>query len=241
MSSSEFEANSYPGICEICGEGQVFTRTHRAIRETYQCRKCRGLLRERAQASVVVACYAPAGVRTLAELVEGPSFRTLCVYEPGTTGAFRRYLRRLPMYYQSDYVPESERGLAATASPDQDLESLTYPSSFFDLVISSDILEHVRRPSAAFREIARVLKPGGRHILTVPLQHPLPPVTVARVDTSGDDDRTLLPERYHGNGREEGRSSTPTLGAILWRSYGKLGLTGLSGPTRHQVPSPAKP
>ncbi|MGH8627455.1 MAG: class I SAM-dependent methyltransferase, partial [Gammaproteobacteria bacterium] len=187
MPNSEFEGDSYPGLCEICGDGQVFARTHRAIRETYQCQTCRGLLRERAQASVIVACYARAGFGTLADLAKEASFRALCVYEPGATGAFRRYLRGLPMYHQSDYVQESERGQESAPLPHQDLESLTYPSSFLDLVISSDILEHVRRPAVAFQEIARVLKPGGRHIFTVPLQHPLPAVTVARVDTSCDD------------------------------------------------------
>jgi SAM-dependent methyltransferase len=38
----------------------------------------------------------------------------------------------------------------------------------FDVVLSSDVLEHVPSPYLAHREIYRVLKPGGRHIFTVP-------------------------------------------------------------------------
>lgn len=37
-----------------------------------------------------------------------------------------------------------------------------------DLVVATDIVEHVDDDSAALREILRVLKPGGRAILTVP-------------------------------------------------------------------------
>jgi SAM-dependent methyltransferase len=78
---------------------------------------------------------------------------------------------------------------------------LTWPDGSFDLVISSDILEHVRHPQVALAEIARVLAPGGYHIFTVPLQEPLRSTSIARVDASGEVDVPLLPERYHGNGK----------------------------------------
>jgi ubiquinone/menaquinone biosynthesis C-methylase UbiE len=47
--------------------------------------------------------------------------------------------------------------------------SLSYQDSLFDLVITSDSLEHVPDVDKALREIYRVLKPGGYHIFTVPI------------------------------------------------------------------------
>ena len=76
---------------------------------------------------------------------------------------------------------------------------LTFSDDQFDLVITSDIMEHVRRPYEAFVEIKRVLKPGGAHIFSIPVQDPIPKNTVYRVDTSGDEDVFLLPPRYHND------------------------------------------
>ena len=75
--------------------------------------------------------------------------------------------------------------------------ALTYEDNSFDLVLSSDIFEHVRRPFAGFQEVNRVLKPGGFHIFSIPPQHPMRPKTVFRVDTSGPEDVFVLPRHYH--------------------------------------------
>jgi len=47
---------------------------------------------------------------------------------------------------------------------------LPYPSSFFDLVICSHVLEHVPDDRAALAEIRRVLRPSGHAILFVPVE-----------------------------------------------------------------------
>ncbi len=198
---TDFEADIYFGLCSICGHFQEFKRTTRAIRETYRCAQCKALLREREQAQAILACYDSLRASTLAELVEKSEFRRLSIYEPGTIGPFRRLFQVLPYYQQSDYYPEDQRAHATPEIPHQNLEELSFPDASFDLVLTSDILEHVRKPEHTLAEIARVLKPGGYHVFTVPLQEPLPVKTIARVDTSGDTDRPLLPEHYHGNGK----------------------------------------
>jgi SAM-dependent methyltransferase len=47
-------------------------------------------------------------------------------------------------------------------------ESLPYPAVTFDLVLSHEVLEHVRDDRRAVEEIVRTLKPGGRLALFVP-------------------------------------------------------------------------
>lgn len=49
-----------------------------------------------------------------------------------------------------------------------DITSIPVPADSFDAVLCSEVLEHVPDPLAAVREFARVLKPGGTLILTVP-------------------------------------------------------------------------
>lgn len=53
------------------------------------------------------------------------------------------------------------------------VESLPYPDDFFDVVVCTDVLEHVFDLNAAVSEIARTLKPGGVFILRVPYREDL--------------------------------------------------------------------
>lgn len=50
-----------------------------------------------------------------------------------------------------------------------DITAIPAPDESFDVVISTEVLEHVPDPVAAVREMTRLLKPGGRLLLTAPL------------------------------------------------------------------------
>ncbi len=47
-----------------------------------------------------------------------------------------------------------------------------FPDNHFDVVISGSCLEHVRHPWRWMKEVARVLKPGGKIFILVPYNHP---------------------------------------------------------------------
>lgn len=49
-----------------------------------------------------------------------------------------------------------------------DGENFPFPDSFFDHVVSFSVLEHVSFPDKVIKEMLRVLKPGGRILLTLP-------------------------------------------------------------------------
>jgi 2-polyprenyl-3-methyl-5-hydroxy-6-metoxy-1,4-benzoquinol methylase len=44
------------------------------------------------------------------------------------------------------------------------------PDAHFDRVVCTEVIEHVSEPEALLREIARVLKPGGRAVVTTPIR-----------------------------------------------------------------------
>lgn len=41
--------------------------------------------------------------------------------------------------------------------------------NFFDIILCTEVLEHIPYPEAAIKEMSRLLRPGGKLILTVPL------------------------------------------------------------------------
>jgi SAM-dependent methyltransferase len=87
----------------------------------------------------------------------------------------------------------------------ENLECLTFPDESFDLFITQDVLEHVLRPDLAVAEIARVLRPGGAHIFTVPVFWGRS--TLVRAEPRQEGGTTLLMEaQYHDDPVGDGRS-----------------------------------
>ncbi len=86
----------------------------------------------------------------------------LALYEIGLSPLTPYLRRRFRTFVCSELTPRPGAVV-------QDLEHLTFEDARFDFVICSDVLEHVRLYLVALSEIARVLKPGGHLILTVPL------------------------------------------------------------------------
>jgi SAM-dependent methyltransferase len=60
-----------------------------------------------------------------------------------------------------------------------DAEHLPFPDAAFDVVVMSEVIEHLLRPDVAVWEVARLLRPGGHFVMTtnnaseVPLRSPL--------------------------------------------------------------------
>src|SRR5699024_368717 len=95
------------------------------------------------------------------------------------------------------YFPRAEPGTTISGYRNENLENLTYPDEQFDLIITQDVLEHIANPSNAFREIARVLRPGGRHVFTIPW-YPAAKTRTRALKKQGRIVHLVEPER-HGN------------------------------------------
>jgi len=134
---------------------------------------------------------------------------------------------RRPEYY--DNVVNFEIAAYATTDVRGVGERLPFVDGAFDAVISSAVLEHVKDPFACAREIARVLKPGGRLMCCVPFLQPLHGYPHHYYNMTHQGLRNLFADLLTIDGIEVNQAILPiwSLGWIL-RSW----AAGLEGRTR---------
>lgn len=175
------------GFCNICRRRTLFVCDVAADRWIRRCCHCRSTPKYRA----IVQIIESATGESLSEFIHGHK-----IYELSTTSPVFRKLRGNPNYEASGYFSDLPFGEKITPYySNQDLQRLTFSSESFDMVVSSETMEHVRKPWQGFSEVHRVLKPGGLYVFTVPFRQTR--MTKARVDTSGPKDLFLLPKVYH--------------------------------------------
>jgi 2-polyprenyl-3-methyl-5-hydroxy-6-metoxy-1,4-benzoquinol methylase len=66
------------------------------------------------------------------------------------------------------YAAELNKDVANLRYEVNNALQLSYPTGNFDLVVSSEVIEHVGDPATMMKEISRVLAPGGWAVLTFP-------------------------------------------------------------------------
>ena len=173
------------GRCLICDRRTLFVETSPDLNNGYRCVRCHSIPRWRAIIYMLNTQF--------------PQWRDLTIHECGAGGpATRKLIREASGYSGSRYLlPDAPRGTVVGRFTCQDIEDLTFPDDSFDLVVTQDVLEHVLQPDRAVAELARVLRPGGAHVFTVPVSHGRE--TLVRVAPKGDGVEYLLPPSYHGD------------------------------------------
>ncbi len=160
-----------------------------ARKESSDCSNCGAKLRARRMAAVILQNFqvgTPAApVRSIHEWTRSPQIARLKIAEINRIEGLHKELACLPGFQASDYHPGARPGEIVAGIRSEDITDLTYPDDSFDLVLTSETLEHVPDLVAALEEITRVLVPGGRHIFTVP-QLPGVAQTFARIVTRSD-------------------------------------------------------
>lgn len=134
-------------------------------KESLACGWCGASLRVRRLARTLLDLYPVGGrsARSISVWVRQPEIHALRVAEINGIAGLTSYLKQLPHHLYSEYQESPSAGI-----PHEDLTRLSYPDASFDLVLTSETLEHVPDLELALSEIRRILVPAGRHVFTIP-------------------------------------------------------------------------
>ena len=140
-------------VCPSCGwSGKKFLPYKRQFRDNAECPGCGSRERHR---------YLYIYLKSIL-----PSDKKIKVLHIGPFEAIRKLFLSYPNieYLSIDIFPEKLKAMKK-----EDLTCLTFDNNQFDFIFACHVLEHVLDEKKALSEIYRVLKPGGKAILQVPI------------------------------------------------------------------------
>jgi SAM-dependent methyltransferase len=146
-----------------------------------------------------VFCRANLRYEMLAEYLRDkhPDIARLDVLELDPFSSLQQILQNAKTYTRTYFDPNVKVGTPrADGAKMADVTKLQFADNSFDLIVSSEVLEHVPDLNAAFKEMRRVLRPGGCHVFTVP-----PSDATKQLATLRDDKivHLVMPPEYHGD------------------------------------------
>ncbi|MEC4813751.1 MAG: class I SAM-dependent methyltransferase [Scytonema sp. PMC 1069.18] len=163
------------------------------------CIDCHSNFRSMGLAMSIMKCFGYGGV--FKDFVQEKKSQDLQILEINEAGNLTQFFRQLPGHYLKVY-------------PEIDMMNMDLADMSFDLVVHSDVLEHIKYPIRGLSECHRVLKPGGYCAFTVP-------IIVDRLTVSRDG----FPPSYHGSGENRADFLVHTeYGCDAWKHVMQAGF-----------------
>jgi len=177
----------HSGECPCCNEKVDFIARNSWLRDNFKCSNCGTIPRERALMLTIKEQY--------------PNWKDLKMHEssPGNRGHSLVLKKFVKDYQASQYYGNENLGSIIRGFRNEDLENQTFEDEQFDIVVTSDVMEHIYNPEKAFKEIHRTLKKGGAHIFSVPLINKHKKTEVWATKGENGEPVFLKEEEWHGN------------------------------------------
>lgn len=173
------------GYCSTCENKTWFVEEKPWLRDYYRCVICGSIPRFRLL------------VHVLNDYFKGWENRAIHESSPGGKSS-EIIKRKCKNYSSSHYYEDIPRGEMKDGHRSEDLSKMTFDNNSFDIFITQDVFEHVIDPENAFKEIGRILKPGGVHVFTMPWY---PDLKENRIRAKMENGQIVHLEEpvYHGN------------------------------------------
>lgn len=212
------------GYCHVCGSHTTF-RSYEPLdfpckRNSFICDVCGSSARNRHIAKTILDLFPDFG--QFASLSEFAMHFDGRVFMTCTTGAIAEALSPMRGLVRSEYIDGVPAGSYRDSVLCQDIQSTSFDDNSFDLVITEDVLEHVPFPERAFREIGRILKPGGYHVATIPVKWHLEKSEPRAILKDGKVVHLREPEYHLDPTRQDGILSFTDYGQDIVKRYCRM-------------------
>jgi SAM-dependent methyltransferase len=205
----------FAGRCNLSAMPTEFTLSSENIREDLVASVSGSTNRQRQVVAALAEAMLGRASADLAEVADEINRRQLSLYIAESLSLPAARLRELVRDFEcSEYFGDGHRsGDRVGEVLHQDLQATSFADEQFDIVITSEVLEHVPDALAAEREICRILKRGGLYCFTVPfLPYHEHDILRAEAGPGGAVVHHLEPQ-YHGD------PIRPEQGILVYRLF----------------------
>jgi SAM-dependent methyltransferase len=117
------------------------------------------------------------------------------------TGTFKAALKNWPNAIGSEYLRDgTPRGQTnSDGIRCEDMTQMTFDDASFDGFVTMDVIEHVPDYKTALKEAYRVLRPGGRLVLSAPFNLDIDQSLIRALILPSGEIRHLMEPEYHGD------------------------------------------
>lgn len=204
---------SLRGWCLVCASLTTFRISSENVREDVVCVSCGSFNRQRQLLAVLLKALT--GV--IPQEGVGALPRDLRLWTLESSRALHAALARHlgEGLIGSEFLdPALSSGAVRDGVLHVDVRRTHFPDASLDVILSSDVLEHVPRYREALEETARVLRPGGWHVFTAPFDLGRQRTEIRAVLEDDGAVRHLLPPAFHGD------PVRPDEGVLVYQVFG---------------------
>ena len=205
------------GFCNVAGRESEFIVASDNIRETVVSTVSSSINRHRQLVCALSMALFDNPNFSLPDIAASINNRNLRVYLAETKSVLPKSLRsnlKPELLVCSEYFgPQYRSGEVVGGILHQDLQQTSFDDESFDIIITSEVFEHIPDAIGAEKEVMRILRPGGVYCFTVPFlpagEHDL---VLAEMDDNGQVEYFAEPQ-FHSD------PLRPDEGALVYRLF----------------------
>ncbi len=173
VSTQALASGTMSGFCNLAAQPALFAVTDSNLRENVISNLNGSSNRHRMLACSLGLALFEDPLVTLPDTIDLINSKKKSLFLTETTTPFHHAVKALidsSLLVTSEYFGDQyASGDSIDGVRHEDLQKTSFPSNYFDVIITSDVMEHVPDALMAERDIVRILKPGGAYCFTAPL------------------------------------------------------------------------